>query len=130
MKQEDKKPKDKQPENQLAKVPPSQLPATSDTLKAALQFAVDKTGEAKKAAMDNPTVTSTGKPKSALKGAAKITNELKEEGIEAHKRGIVSQPNMEGGLQNNDMHIAAKAALEILKLSEQKTEALPDKDDK
>lgn len=124
------KSKDKKPNGQLTKIPPSQPPATPDKLQAALQFVADLTGEAKKAAADNPIITSSGKPKSSLKGAPVITNMLKEEGIEAHKRGIVPQPNMQGGLQNNDMYVAAKSALESMKLSEQQPKSLPDGDDK
>lgn len=116
--------------NTLSKVSTTtQSPVLSNNLKDALQFVADKTGEAKKAAENNP-LTSAGKPKSSLKGAAKLTNKLKEEGIEACKRGIVPQPNMEGGLKNNDLHVAAKAALEILKLPEQQSKSLPNKNNK
>ena len=124
------KSKDKKPNDQLAKIPSSQPPATPDKLLAALQFVADLTGEAKRAAADNPIITSSGKPKSSLKGAPVITNMLKEEGIEAHKRGIVSQPNMEGGLQNNDMYVAATSALKSMELSEQQPKTLTDGDEK
>lgn len=109
-------PKEKKTDDQLVEIPSSKLPTPPNQLQAALQFVVDMTGDAKKAAVDNPIVTSTKNPKSKLKGAAKITNSLKEEGIEAHARGIVAQPNMQGGLQNNDMYVAAKSALEAIKL--------------
>jgi len=122
-------PKEKKPDDQLAKIPSSQLPTPPDQLQAVFQFVADMTGDAKKAAEDNPIVTSTGRPKSDLKGAAKITNGLKEEGIEAHARGIVPQPNMQGGLQNNDMYVAAKSALEAIKLSKQQSKSFPDGED-
>ncbi|MBS6956220.1 MAG: hypothetical protein KH230_23670 [Enterocloster asparagiformis] len=115
------------PENELAKVAPIQPTSTPNDLKDALKLVADLTGEAKKTAEENP-LTSSGKPKSSLKGATKITNGLKEEGIEAHKRGLVPKPNMEGGLKNNDMHIAAKSALEGFRLSEQQQKSLPDRD--
>ena len=124
------KPKEKKSDNQLAKISPSQPPATPDKWLAALKFVADLTGEAKRAAADNPIITSSGKQKSSLKGATVITNMLKEEGIEAHKRGIVPQPNMEGGLQNNDMYVAATSALESMKLSEQQPKRLLDGDEK
>lgn len=107
----------------------TKLPVSPNTLKDALQFVADKTDEAKKAAENNP-LTSTGKPKADLKGAAKLTNQLKEEGIEAYKRDIVPQPNMEGGIKNNEMNVAAKAALDVLKMSEQQTINLSDKNEK
>lgn len=99
-----------------------------DNLKDALQLVADLTGEAKKAAEENP-LTSFGKPKSSLRGATIITNGLKEEGIEAYRRGLVSEPTMKGGLKNNDMHVAAKAALKGIELSEQQMKSLPDKDE-
>lgn len=114
-------------ENKLAKVAPIKPTSTPNDLKDALKLVADLTGEAKKAAKEKP-LTSTGKPKSSLKGATVITNGLKEEGIEAHKRGLVPKPNMEGGLKNNDMHVAAKSALEGIKLSEQQQKRLPDGD--
>ena len=107
----------------------AQLPVSSDTLKDALQYVADKTNEAKKAAENNP-LTSTGKPKSELKGAAKITNQLKEEGIEAYKRDIVPQPNMEGGIKNNEMNVAANAALAAITMSEQQSINCSDKNEK
>lgn len=122
--------KDKKSNNQLAKVPSSQPPEKADKLQDALKVVAGLTGEAKKAAADNPTVSSSGKPKSSLKGASAITNMLKEEGIEAHKRGIVDKPNMEGGLQNNDMYVAATSALKAIELTKQQTKDLPDGNDK
>ena len=112
--------------NKLTKSSPQQPVKNPDNLKDVLQFAADITGDAKKAAEENP-FTSSGKPKASLKGAAAITNRLKEEGIEAHKRGIVSTPNMVGGLKNNDMHTAAEAALKVFDLFEQQSKSLPDK---
>ena len=111
--------------NELAKVSSRQPAKTPNDLRDALQLVADMTGDAKRATEEN-SLTSAGKPKSELRGATKITNRLKEEGIEAHKRGLVPKPNMEGGLKNNDMHVAAKAALEGLKLSEQQPKSLPD----
>lgn len=113
---------------EIVKVQQQHPSKTANDLKDALRLVADLTGEAKKAAEDNP-YTSSGKLKSSLKGATRITNRLKEEGIEAHKRGLVPTPNMEGGLKNNDMHVAAKAALEGLRLSEQKRKRLPGRDD-
>jgi hypothetical protein len=113
-----------QSENKLTKKSNLQPTKPPNDLKDALKLVADLTGEAKKAAEENP-YTSTGKPKSALKGATKTTNKLKEEGREAHKRGIVPKPNMEGGLKNNDMNVAANAALTILELSEKQNKSLP-----
>ena len=102
-------------ENESTKKSNLQPPKTPNDLKDALQLVANLTGKAKKAAEENP-YTSAGKPKSALKGATKITNKLKEEGIEAYKIGTVSKPNMEAGLKNNDMNVAANSALEVLEL--------------
>lgn len=107
----------------------AQVPVSPNTLKDALQYVAHKTDEAKKAAENNP-LTSAGKPKSDLKGAAKTTNRLKEEGIEAYKRDLVPQPNMEGGIKNNEMNVAAKAALEVIKMSEQQSINISDKNEK
>lgn len=109
-----------QSENKLTKTPDFQPLKTPNDLKDALQLVANLTGEAKKAAEKNP-YTSAGKPKADLKGATKITNKLKEEGIEAHKRGIVPEANMEGGLKNNDMNVAANSALKVLELSEKQS---------
>lgn len=113
-----------QSKNKLAERSNLQPSKTPNDLKDALQLVANLTGEAKKAAEENP-FTSAGKAKSDLKGATKITNKLKEEGIEAHKRGIVPKPNMEGGLKNNDMNIAANSALKVFELSEKQHKSLP-----
>ena len=107
----------------------AQLSVSPNTLKDAFEYVVKQTEEAKTAAENNP-LTSTGKPKSDLKGAAKITNQLKEEGIEAYKRNLVPQPNMEGGIKNNEMNVAAKAALGVIKMSEQQSINISDKNEK
>ena len=118
-----------QSENKLTKKSNLQPSKTPNDLKDALQLVADLTGDAKKAAEENP-FTSAGKPKSDLKGATIITNKLKEEGIEAHKRGIVPKPNMEGGLKNNDMNVAANSALKVFEFSEKQNKSLPERNKK
>lgn len=115
------------PDNKLDRIPHSQPANQSDNLKDAIRLVATLTGQAKEAAQKNP-LTSSGKPKSSLHGAPAITNAIKEEGIEAYKRGIVPEPNMRGGLKNNEMNIAAKAALRGMELSEGQRKQLP-KDD-
>lgn len=112
--------------NALANQSASSPSVEGADLKKVFQFVAEKTSEAKKAAADNP-YTSSGKLKSELYGAAKFTNSLKEEGREAHKRGIVTEPTMFGGLQNRDMNTAAEAALKTFDLIENPAQILPGK---
>jgi len=93
-------------------------------LKKVFQYVADMTNEAKKAAEDNP-YTSTGTLKSSLKGAPTITSALRAEGEEAHKRGIVSAPTMQGGLDNQKIHDTAVAGLKTIELLESQKTAIP-----
>lgn len=112
------------PDDKLDNIPVRQLANQTDNLKDAIRLVVTLTGQAKEAAEKNP-LTSSGKPKSSLHGAPAITNAIKEEGIEAYKRGIVTEPNMRGGLKNNELNIAAKAALKGMDLFEGQSKQLP-----
>lgn len=116
-------------EKQLAKKPIEQSLTEKDKLKEAIQLVADITGDAKKAAAENP-YTSSGKPKAELHGAAKSANAQKEEGIEAYKRGIVPKPNMEGGRQNHDLHTQASAALKTMEILERQAPNLPNKNNR
>lgn len=112
-------------DDKMDRIPFRQPLNKSDDLKEVIRLVATLTGEAKEAAEKNP-LTSSGKPKSSLHGATVITNGLKEEGIEAHKRGLVPEPTMKGGLRNNDLNIAAKAALRSIEWYEKQKKELPE----
>ena len=114
-------------DDKLDKIPLRHPANQSDNIKDAMRLVATLTDQAKEAAEKNP-LTSSGKLKSSLHGAPAITNAIKEEGIEAYKRGIVPEPNMRGGLKNNELNIAAKAALRGMELFEDQRKQLP-KDD-
>lgn len=112
--------------NALTKKDNSQSLQNQSELEQALQLASKVTGEVIKKVEENP-YTSTGKSKSKIYGAAGLTNKLKEEGIEAHKKGIVPEANMNGGLQNRQINAAANGGLNTLELLKNQNKSLPEK---
>jgi hypothetical protein len=110
--------------NELTVKPQPQPLTQASELKEALEVVAKVTSEAQKAAEENPH-TPNGTLKSDLKGFCKTTSNLRAEGEEAHKRGIVPKPNMEGGVKNRELNASANTTLKALELLEKPKESIP-----
>ena len=102
----------------LPKVSENTLPSTSNALKDIAEHVLETTGEAIRAAQENP-LAANGAEKSNLPPAAKMTSTIKDIGVQFKKD---SNATMQDGIEVISLHSKAEAVIGTVNLLERDSE--------